>query len=256
MKKQLITFYFLLVSTLLSLAQTEQVKTIDGSSEEAMKTSMQKMTATMTKEDKDEFVDAYMYVVMGKIFKEDVKEDKILEYLDGKTAEELINDVKDKKREKAKEEYKELKKKKAEAEKHKEILNQIKISEYELTTVESFGETVPALSATIENNTPVDLYLVYFKITEKNDSQGEDYKVSLRITDKLKPDQSKTFTEAFQKFEGDAEEFLNNKDNFVVKVIEIKDEQWKTIYDIDYFSERDASKLEKITKEFPELGKN
>lgn len=93
MKKQLMTIFFLFALVITSIAQTEEPLKLNGNSGEELEASMKKIVATLDKEEKDEFTDAYVFVVMGKMMK-DASEKEILEYLDGKTAKELIDAVK------------------------------------------------------------------------------------------------------------------------------------------------------------------
>ncbi len=68
---------------------------IDGSSEEAMKKSVQEITKSMSADEKKKFEDAVMAIaakqIFGKMFKEGADPEKdTLKALDGKTAAEII----------------------------------------------------------------------------------------------------------------------------------------------------------------------
>jgi hypothetical protein len=260
MKKQLITLGLLLVMVITSIAQTNQVLTLNANSEAELKASMEKIVATMNEDEKEQFVDAFMFTVMGKMF-EDASDEEVYKYLDGKTAKELIEDVNkaqakltEKRRDQAKVELAELNKKKSEGIKQQEVLKKIEILDYEIVKVEAYGKQFPALNATIVNKTEIPIYEIYITINILNTDKSEivkSYQVSHRIDEHLNPGKETTFKENFRMFNGSPDEIFDAI-NIDVKVTEIKDEKWKTLYDYNYFTKRDREKEEKILKEYPE----
>jgi len=261
MKKQLITLYFLVAIAINSIAQTNQVLTLNANSEAELKASMEKIVATMNEDDKKQFTKAFMFTVMGKMF-ENASDEEVYKYLDGKTANELIEDVNkaqakltEKRRDQAKVELADLNKKKSEGIKQQEVLKKIEILDYEIVKVEAYGKQFPALNATIINKTEIPIYEIYITINILNTDKSKivkSFQVSHRIDEHLNPGKETAFKENFRMFNGSADEIFNET-NIDVKVTEIKDEKWKTLYDYNYFTKRDREKEEKILKEYPEF---
>ncbi|MCH4885539.1 DUF6694 family lipoprotein [Pseudomonas sp. TMW22080] len=262
-------FVFLFAGSLL-LAGCGDPK-LDGSSEEAMKKSVQKISESLSSEKKAQFESGLELVIISNVdFKSVLNGDKsaadltgaMLSDLNGKTAEQVIATAdlirierERKEREQAVLEIEELKKKEISSEKAKQELQNFSVSKsrFYLEEEEYSFRPKPVIAITVKNGTQSAVSRAYFKGTVSSPGRSipwivEDFNYEIRGG--LEPGEQQSWNLLPNQF-GEWGKVNPPKDAvFTVEVVRLDGADKNALFDSDGLSVSEKARLEHLTKKY------
>ncbi|PTN09717.1 DUF6694 family lipoprotein [Mangrovibacterium marinum] len=264
---------FLLLITLLLASCT---KKIDGTSEEAMKESIEKVKSSLDDKDKKEFEEALQIIMLNGVdFSNLLSENGVKETvgdirnkLNGMTASDVIKEgerikveIELKKKQQAKDEIIELYAKKEKAEQAKHELDKFKVKRsrfYKRKQGTYFITEEPIIELTVFNGTEHAVSRAYFTgiLSSPNRSVPwlkDDF--NYQIAGGLEPGEEVTWRLAPNSF-GEWGTVDAPKDAIlIVEVKKLDGADGETLFSVDDFDEYDKDRLEELLKAYPEFKK-
>ena len=255
-------------------------KKIDSSSDERLKKSIEAVKASLNEEKKKEFEEAIQAIAfsdIGNIFEAAANPDsikrKIKDKLDGKTADEVIDEGnriiterKEKEREQSIDEIKEIQSKLAElevkrlkTEQDREKLKQFKVLRSRFYYNKSSFTEEPAIELTVKNDTTYPVSRAYFDGVLATPGRVVPWVVdsfNYSISGGLEPGEEVTWQLSPNMF-GEWGKAPKDRNDMVltVNVTRIDGADNKPIFDSE-FSEWDKEKLKELSNRIEELKKN
>ena len=251
-------------------------KKIDGSSNEAMKASIEKMTDSMEGEKKKKFKDALQLIMFEDIdFSEIIKQGNAEEAipdlktkLDGKTADDIIAEgekikaaIEQKKKEQAKIEISELYQKQQQSEAAKKMFAKFEIKRsqfYKQKRGTYYTTEKPIIELTVLNGTDSAISRAYF--TGRVASPGrsvpwieEDFNYS--ISGGLEPGEETTWYLAPNMYSDWGEVDVPKDAILTVKLNKLDGPTGKVLYSAQSFGKYEKERLEELLSNYPEFMK-
>lgn len=251
-------------------------KKIDGSSEEAMKSSIEEITKSLDDEKKEKFEEAMMLIMFhgidfGELMEESAAEESILDMkskLDGKTADDIIAEgekiqaeIERKKKEQAKGEIEELYEKNAQAEKDKQMLAKFEVKRsrfYKRKQGTYYVTEEPIIELTVMNGTDKAVSRAYFTGTLASPNRSvpwikDDF--NYQISGGLEPGEEVTWYLAPNVFSDWGEVDAPKDAVLTVEVKKLDGPDGAEMYSINNFGEAEQERLEELLANYPEFKK-
>lgn len=265
----------ILFVALFSLAACQP--TVDGSSEEAMRDSIQKIKDELPDEKREEFNDAIMTVAFedvslksmmaGTQDGESIK-DGAMSKLDGKSADEIIAmaeeiearraaEQKREQLEQARKDIKELEKMRSESNKSEKALEKFVVESSRFyKRSRRYGRDEPIIELEVTNDTDHAISRAYFKGTYATPGRSVPWiqeQFNYSISGGLEPGESAKWSLAPNMFSDWGK--IEERDDavFTVDVVQLDGPDGQLLYRVD-FDEDDAARLEKLRQKVDELG--
>jgi hypothetical protein len=258
------------------LLLTSCAKKIDGSSEEAMKTSIEAIKKSLSDAEKKEFEEAMLLIMFhgfdfGKLLKEDGYEKQSTDFnskLDGKTAADVIAEgqrIKEKianqKKEKAKTEIVGLYEKRAKAESARLKLAKFEVLKsrfYKTKNGTYYITEEPVIELTVRNGTDQAISRAYFKGTLSSVGRTvpwlkEDF--NHQISGGLEPGEETTWKLSPNMFSEWGKVDAPKDAILTVEVIKLDDAKGEELYSSDIFGEDEEARLSELLITYPEFKK-
>ncbi|WP_275150672.1 DUF6694 family lipoprotein [Citrobacter koseri] len=267
---------FLVIGALaLTLVGCDKPK-VDASTDEAMKTSLQKVKESLPEDKRQEFTEATSTIMMNSI---DMKAlmagafsgngdaiatqqaEKAKALLNGKTGEEIINEANAilaeraaKEQQQAIKEIAELEQKKEDSEKAKESLRNFVVNKSRFYfEKQGFGGPKPVIDLSVENKTESPISRVYFKGTIASPGRSipwlvEDF--NYRIAGGLEPGEKADWSLLPNQFSAWGRVESPEDAMFTVEVVRLDGADGKALFDSEAFSENDKKRLEILQSKY------
>lgn len=244
--------------------------TIDGSSTEAMKKSIEEVQATLEGEKREKFDKALQVLVFSGLNFKDLMaagqggtgaiESDMRKKLDGKTADEVIAEAdkvleerRKKEREHALQEIKELEKKKQTAEAAKEKLEAFEVIRSRFSIQEGQFRDRPVISMTVKNGTPEPVSRAYFKGVIASPDRAVPWleeTFNYPISGGLEPGETAEWELAPNAYSDWGRVEAPDDAVFTATPYRLDGADGEKLYSTDVFSERDAERLAELKAEY------
>ncbi len=245
--------------------------TIDASTDESMKASIETVRESLPQEQRAKFDDALKILAFSQIdlkglFAEGASgagstKGKMKDTLNGKTGEEVIAEAerikrerKEKEKTQALNEIKELQEKQAKAVKEKESLKQFQVIRSHFYKQEQrFGRDKPIIELTVKNGTAHPVSRAYFKGTLASPSRSIPWLVetfNYNISGGLEPGEQVEWSLAPNQFSDWGSVDTPTDAILTVEVEQLDGPDGKPLFSSRSFSERDEKRLEELTAEY------
>lgn len=258
-----------LITLALSLGGCGQ-PTIDGSSKEAMKESIKEIQANLDGEKKNRFEKAVQVLVFSGINLKDLfaagqtggasMEADMLEKLDGKTADEVIAEAdkvlearREKEREQALQEIKELEAKKKKAAQAGEKLKDFEVVRSRFHIEEGQFQDQPIISLSVKNGTSESISRAYFKGVIASPDRAVPWleeTFNYEISGGLEPGETADWELAPNPYMEWGQVDAPDDAVFTAEVYRLDGADGEKLYSTDDFSENDAERLQELKKEY------
>ncbi len=267
------TFFLGVIVILLSSCTKE----IDGSSEEAMKSSIEKIKKSLDAEKKEKFEESMKLIVFHgldfrKLMQEGGTEETVSDMkfkLDGKTADDIIEEgekiqveIERKKKEQAKGEIEELYQKMEQAEKDKKMLTKFEVKRsrfYKRKKGTYYVREKPIIELTVVNGTDKAVSRVYFTGILASPDRSvpwiKDY-FSYEISGGLEPGEEVTWYLAPNMFSDWGKVNAPKDAILTVEVRQLDGPNGEEIYSVNNFGEDEQERLEELLANYPEFKNN
>lgn len=244
---------------------------IDASSEEAMKSSVEKVRKALPEAKRKDFDEAMQVLAFGHIDIRDLLaegvagagnlEGKIRQSLDGKTGEQVIAEAeriqaerKERERQQALEEIRELEAKRVKAESAREQLKKFQVVRSRFYTREqAFVGKQPIIELTVKNGTDQAVSRAYFEGTLASPNRSVPWHkdtFNYNISGGLEPGEGATWNLAPNMFSDWGKVDAPADAVFTVTVEQLDGADGKPIYSTREFDERDLERLNKLKKTY------
>ena len=262
----------LIVTTFIMLVLAGCSKpTIDASTDESMKASVEKVRNSLSEEEKIKFDEAMRIVAFSNIDVKDLFADGVLasnslegkmkQSLQGKTANDIIAQAESikqeraaKEKEQALSEIKELIKKQVEAEQAKSELAKFRVerSRFYKKRREFIGQQ-PIIEISVVNGTSQPISRVYFKGTLSSKGRSvpwlrEDF--NYEISGGLEPSEKATWHLSPNMFSNWGKVDIPSDALFTVEVEQLDGANKESLFSVKSFSEEDANRLTELKKKY------
>ncbi len=266
--KRIFLFVFLIVLTILAGCSDPK---IDASSDESMKTSVEKVRKSLPASKQKEFDEAMQVLAFSQIDMKDIftqgateagnLEVKVRQSLDGKTGEQIIAEAeririerKERERQQALEEIRELEAKRINSEKAREELKKFQVirSRFYLREHQFMGKQ-PIIELTVNNGTRHAVSRAYFEGTLASPNRSVPWHkdtFNYRISGGLEPGEKATWNLAPNMFSDWAKVDVPKDAVFTVTVEQLDGPDGKAIYSAREFSESDRERLDELKKQY------
>lgn len=251
-------------------------KTIDGSSEETLKSSIDEIKKSLGDEKKEKFEKSMKLIMfhgldLGKLIKDGSAEETISDMkskLDGKTVDDVIREgdkiqaeIERKKKEQAKVEIEELYQKKDQAEKDKRMLVKFEVKKsrfYKRKKGTYYITEEPIIELTIINRTDIAVSRAYFTGTLASPNRSvpwikDDF--NYEISGGLEPREEVTWHLVPNMFSDWGQVDAPKDAVFTVDVTQLDGPNGEEMYSINNFGKREQEKLEELLEKYPEFKK-
>ncbi|HLS31300.1 MAG TPA: DUF6694 family lipoprotein [Flavobacteriaceae bacterium] len=249
---------------------------IDGSSEEAMKSSIEEIRKSLDDEKKEKFEESMRLIMFhgldfGKLMEEGKAEETYSDMksnLDGKTADEIIAEgkkiqaeIERKKKEQAKGEIEELYQKMEQAERDRKMLAKFEVKRsrfYKRKEGTYYVTEKPIIELTVKNGTDKAVSRVYFTGTLASPNRSvpwikDDF--NYEISGGLEPGEKVTWHLAPNMFSDWGEVDAPKDAVLTVEVNQLNGPNGKEMYSVNNFGEDQQERLEKLLANYPEFKK-
>lgn len=270
MKK--ITLFLGVIAILLSSC----AKKIDGSSEEAMKSSIEKIKNSLDDEKKGKFEESMRLIMFngldfGKLIQEGGAEETVSDMktkLDGKTADEVIAEgakiqaeIERKKKEQAKDEIGELYQKMMQAENDKKMLAKFQVKRprfYKRKKGTYYVTEEPIIELTVMNGTDKAVSKAYFTGTLASPNRSipwlkDDF--NYEISGGLEPGEEVTWYLAPNMFSDWGEVDAPKNAVLIVDVKQLDGPNGEEMYSVNNFGEDEQERLQELVASYPDFKK-
>ena len=260
----------------LAILVSSCAKKIDGSSEEAMKTSIEEITKSLDDEKKEKFQESMQLIMFqgldfAQLMQEGGVEDAAADMkskLDGKTADDIIAEgekiqaeIERKKKEQAKGEIEELYQKMAQAENDKEMLAKFEVKRsrfYKRKTGTYYVQEEPIIEITVMNGTDKAVSRAYFLGTVASPNRSvpwikEDF--NYEISGGLEPGEEVTWYLTPNMFSDWGKVDTPKDAVFTVDVTQLNGADGEEMYSVNNFGEDEKERLEELISNYPEFKK-
>lgn len=251
-------------------------KKIDGSSDEAMKASIEEIKTSLNDDDKEKFEEAMQLIVLqeldfGKLMTDDNAETAISDMkakLDSKTAEDIISkgetiraEIERKKKEQAKSEIDELYQKMEQTEKDKKSLSKFEVKRsrfYKQKKGTYYITEEPIIELTVMNGTDEAVSRAYFTGTLASPNRSvpwvkDDF--NYEISGGLEPGEEVTWHLAPNMFSDWGDVDAPKDAILTVDVTQLNGPSGEEIYSATNFGEDEQQRLEELLTDYPEFKK-
>lgn len=251
-------------------------KKIDGSSEEAMKSSIEEIQKSLDDEKKEKFEESMKLIMFsgldfGKLMQEGGAEEAASDMkskLDGKTADDIIAEgekiqaeIERKKKEQAKGEIEELYQKMAQAAKDKEMLAKFEVKRsrfYKRKKGTYYVTEEPIIELTVMNGTDKAVSRAYFTGTLASPNRSvpwikDDF--NYEISGGLEPGEEVTWYLAPNMFSDWGKVDAPKDAVFTVDVTQLDGPDGEEMYSVNNFGEDEQERLEELLADYPEFKK-
>ncbi len=244
---------------------------IDASSDESMKASMQKVRESLPESKRKEFDEAMKVLAFSQIDMKDLfaqgaagvgnLEGKVRESLNGKTGGQVIAEAeriqaerKERERQQALEEIRELETKRAKSENAREELKKFQVirSRFYLREREFMGKQ-PIIELTVKNGTGKAVSQAYFEGTIASPDRSVPWHkdtFNYSISGGLEPGEEATWNLAPNMFSDWGKVDAPSDAVFTVTVEQLDGADGEPIYSTREFTERDSERLKELKKEY------
>ena len=270
MKK--VTLFLGVIAILLSSC----AKKIDGSSEEAMKSSIEKIKNSLDDEKKEKFEESMKLIMFngldfGKLMQEGGAEETVSDMkskLDGKTADDIIAEgakiqaeIERKKKEQAKGEIEELYQKMKQAEKDKKMLAKFEVKRsrlYKRKKGTYYVTEEPIIELTVMNGTDKAVSKAYFTGTLASPNRSvpwikDDF--NYEISGGLEPGEEVNWYLAPNMFSDWGKIDAPKDAVLTVDLKQLDGPNGEEMYSVNNFGEDEQERLEKLLADYPEFKK-
>lgn len=249
---------------------------VDTSTDETMKTSLQKVKESLPEDKRQEFSEATSTIMMNSV---DMKAlmagafsgngdavatqqaEKVKEVLNGKTGEEIINEAKAIQAERAKKEQQqalqeitELQQKKDAAQKAKESLQKFVVTKSRFYfQKQEFGGPRPVIELSVANNTASPISRAYFKGTIASPGRTIPWLVdtfNYSIPGGLEPNEKADWPLLPNRFSDWGKVEAPDDAVFTVEVVRLDGPDGKALYDSESFGENEQKRLEMLQSKY------
>lgn len=244
---------------------------IDGTSNESMKESVQNIRESLPEPKRNEFDEAMQVLALDRLSLEDLItegfagadmiEDRIRRSLDGKTAEEVIEEAErirsereEKEKQQVLEEIRELEQKRTDAESARAQLKKFRVirSRFYLRKREFFGKE-PIIELTVENGTDLAVSRAYFEGTLASPNRSVSWhrdEFNYSIPGGLEPGEKATWYLAPNMFSDWGTVDAPADAVFTVTVEQLDGPDGKALYTTRGFSQHDRERLRELKKTY------
>lgn len=249
---------------------------IDGSSEDAMKTSIEEIEKSLDDEKKKKFEESMQLIMFhgldfGKLMQEGGAEETVSDLkskLDGKTAADIIEEgdriraeIERKKKEHAKEEIEELYEKKVQAEKDREMHAKFEVKRsrfYKRKKGTYYVTEEPIIELTVLNGTDQAISRAYFTGTLASPKRSvpwlkDDF--NYNISGGLEPEEEVTWYLAPNMFSDWGTVNAPKDAVLTVEVKQLDGPDGEELYSVNNFGEEEQERLEELFADYPEFKK-
>lgn len=245
--------------------------TIDGTTDESMKASIEMVRESLPQDKKTQFDDALKILAFSQMSLKGLFADgasgvsttkgKMKDALNGKSGEEVIAEAekikrerKEKEKTQALSEIKELQEKQAMAEKAREELRKFEVIRSSFYKQEQqYGRDKPIIDITVKNGTSHPISRVYFKGTLASPNRAIPWLVetfNYKISGGLEPGEQVDWSLAPNQFGEWGSVDAPNDAILTVEVEQLDGSDGKALFSSRSFSERDANRLKKLQAEY------
>jgi len=265
-----------LLSILLCLLIVSCQKTIDGSSEESMKNSIEKINESLDNDKKEEFQESMKLMMFNGLELSDLIKDggadkmakDFKTRIDGMTADDIIEQgkeikrqIEEKKKEQAKSEVLELYSERERAEKDRQMLSKFEVSRsrfYIRKSGKYYIKKKPIIELTVKNGTDKAISRAYFTGTLASPDRTipwvkDDFNYS--ISGGLEPGEEVTWYLAPNMFSEWGEVDAPKDAILTVEVTQLDGPNGDEVYSTNNFGETEQERLEELLKSYPEFAK-
>ncbi|WP_312268048.1 DUF6694 family lipoprotein [Pseudescherichia sp.] len=250
--------------------------TVDASTDESMKASLQKIKESLPESQRQEFAEATSTIMMSNI---DIKTvmagafagnadavaaqqaDKAKAALNGKTGEEIINEANAINAERAKREQQqalqeiaELQKKKSQSQDAKESLRNFIVNKSRFYfQKQEFGGPRPVIELSVENKTNTPISRAYFKGTIASPNRSIPWLVdtfNYSIPGGLEPGEKADWPLLPNMFSDWGKVEAPDDAVFTVEVVKLDGPDGNALYDSEGFTEDDQNRLDKLISKY------
>ena len=244
---------------------------IDSSSDESMKASVEKVRKSLPESKQQEFDEAMQVLALSQVDLKDLfaqgatgvgnVEGKVRQSLDGKTGEQVIAEAdriraerKERERQQALEEIRELESKRINSEKAREELKKFQVirSRFYLREQEFMGKQ-PIIELTVKNGTGQAVSRAYFEGTIASPNRSVPWHkdtFNYGISGGLEPGEEATWNLAPNMFSDWGKVDAPKDAVFTVTVEQLDGPDGKPIYSTREFSESDLERLDELKKQY------
>lgn len=264
----------ILLISVIAILLTSCSKSIDGSSDEAMKTSIEEIKNSLNQEKKEKFDESLKLIMFhgldfGNLLKDGGVEEttsNLISKLDGKTADDIIAEgakikikIELKKKEQAKGEIEELYVKMGQADRDRKMLEKFEIKRsrfYKRKKGTYYITEEPIIELTVHNGTDGAISRAYFKGTLASPNRSvpwlqDDF--NYEISGGLEPGEKVTWRLVPNMFSDWGTVKAPKDAVFTVEVVKLDGADKETLYSIDNFGESEQERLEELLKAYPEF---
>lgn len=244
--------------------------TIDTTTEESMQSSIEKVRKSLSEDDKDKFDEALKIVAFSQVefsdlfldaqSNSDVAKSKMEDSLNGKTASEVMDEAKiiekerkEREKQQALNEIKELEQKKEASEKASLELNNFEVVRSRFYKREGRFSTQPIIELTVSNKTNEAVSRVFFKGTLSSPNRSVPWleeTFNYQIAGGLEPGETAEWVLAPNMFSKWGSVESPEDTILTVEVERLDDAEGNEMFSTRGFSRRDADRLRMLKEEF------